>query len=282
MATATAGAESFADQHREGITKLARIGYAAHGLVYLLVAYMVFQFAFGGQAEGTRNVIASIRDEFGGEFVLGLIALGLAGYAVWRFCQGFFDADHHGSDAKGYAVRTGMIVSGIVQLALAWFALSLIFGWGWSFGAGGGGAGGGGNGAQNWTARLMAQPFGQVLVALVGVAILGGAIALCVKAVKEKYKETLMLRPDQWRWADPVAKAGLFARAVVYFIIGGFFIVAAWQHDPQESRGLAGALQTLREQPFGTWLLVILSIGLLAYAVYDFVQARYRIIRPTG
>jgi hypothetical protein len=68
------------------------------------------------------------------------------------------------------------------------------------------------------------------------------------------------------------------ARGVVFGIIGAFLILAAWRYNATEARGLEGALETLRRQPLGQWLLAAVALGLVAYGVFQFVKARYRLI----
>ena len=73
-----------------------------------------------------------------------------------------------------------------------------------------------------------------------------------------------------------VSRFGQAARGVVFGMIGLFFILAAWRYNPAEAKGLAGALEALRRQPFGPWLLALVALGLIAYGIYQFVKARYR------
>ena len=63
---------------------------------------------------------------------------------------------------------------------------------------------------------------------------------------------------------------------VVFGLIGLFLVKAAWEFDSKEARGLDGALLELAQQPYGGLLLGAVAVGLLAYAFYCFVQARYR------
>lgn len=254
-------------QHGEKLTWLARWGYGARGAVYLIVGFLALMAALGtgGQTTDTRGALQQLLAQPAGTFLLALVAVGLMGYSLWRTVQAFADPDHHGTSAKGVAIRAGLLVSALVHVGLAVFALSLIFGWGT-----------GGGSTQNWTAKLMSMPFGKGLVAAVGIAIIAAGLAHIVKGWKADFEKYLYLDADNRRWMTPVSRIGLIARGVTFLIIGGFFIVAAWQTDPSEARGLDGALQTLQAQPYGTWLLAIIAAGLVAFGVYSFVEAKYR------
>ena len=80
----------------------------------------------------------------------------------------------------------------------------------------------------------------------------------------------------QQNWRIAIARFGLAARGVVFCIIGFFLIQAARQYDVREVRGLGEALQVLQQQPYGTWLLGIVALGLVAYGIYMIIQGRYR------
>ncbi len=131
-------------------------------------------------------------------------------------------------------------------------------------------------GTQGLVAKLMEQPFGVWLVGIVGIAVFGAGVAHIFKGVKAKFEKRFKPGYDKKGWVRPVCRFGLVARGVVFLIIGGFIVVAAWQYDPQEARGLAGALQTLQQQPYGQVLLAIVAFGLLAFGFYSIVEAVYR------
>jgi hypothetical protein len=71
-------------------------------------------------------------------------------------------------------------------------------------------------------------------------------------------------------------QVGLTARGVVFGIIGIFLIQAALRARPEEARGLSGALRALEQQPYGPYVLGAVALGLVAYGLYMFVEARYR------
>lgn len=261
-----------ASDHSEKLEWLARWGYGARGVVYLIVGFLAVMAALGsgGQTTDTKGALQQLLTQPAGTFLLALVAVGLVGYSLWRTVQVFADTDRHGTSAKGLAIRTGLLISAVVHLGLAVFALSLIFDWGT----------GGGRSTQNWTATLMSMPLGRWLVAGVGLAIIAAGLAQIIKGWRGAFEKYLYITARNRLWITPISRAGLIARGVTFLIIGGFFIVAAWQTDPAEARGLDGALETLQAQPYGTWLLAIVAAGLVAFGLYSLIEARYRRIAP--
>lgn len=183
------------------------------------------------------------------------------------------DVDDHGRGAKGIAVRGGLAVSAATHIGLAIYAGSLALGIV---------SGGSSGGAKSRAGTLMQQPFGQVLVGLVGLAVIGAGIAHLIKAGKAGFKKYLEARPDQMWWISPISRFGLAARGIVFGLIGGFVLIAAWQADPSEAKGLSGALDTLMRQSYGPVLMGIVAAGLVAFGTYSLIEARFRRIPELG
>jgi hypothetical protein len=222
----------------------------------------------GGETTGSKGALQRLTAEPGGTALLAFAAVGLLGYAIWRFLQGFADADGRGTEAKGIVLRIGYVVSGIAHVLLAGFAASLAFGWGFG--------GGSGDSTQDWTRELMSKPYGAWLVGAVGLIVIGVAFGNVVKAWKEKYEKRLMAPQHTLDKVSPICRFGLVARAVVLFIIGGMLVYAAYKNNPDDAVGVEGALEILREQAYGPWLLALVGAGLVAFAIYNFILARYR------
>jgi hypothetical protein len=178
------------------------------------------------------------------------------------------DADHRGREWKALGIRAAHLVSGGIYAGLAVFALNLAFGRG---------AGGGEDqAAQSWTAWLMAQPFGQWLVGLVGVGVAAAGLGFIWKGWRGDVVLRLALPSGADRWVLPLGRLGYAARGVVFVLVGGFLILAALHSNSSEVHGLGGALQSLQAQPFGWILLGVVAAGLFAFGVFGLVQARYR------
>ncbi len=250
----------------------ARFGYMTKGVVYFIIGILAVQVALGtgGRTTGSSGTFQTIASQPFGMFLLIAVGVGLLAYALWRFVQAAFDPEHKGDDLKGLATRVGYAVSGVIYGGLAWTALQVVMG---------SGGGGGGNSTQSMTARLMSQPFGVWLVGIAGAIVIGLGFYQIYKGYKAKFLEKMNLNEmsqTEETWATRLGRIGLIARGVVYEIIGIFLLVAAWQTNPQQARGLEGVLDTLLQQPFGPWLLGLIAIGLMAYGIFMGVMGRYR------
>ncbi len=257
--------------HRNPVEALARLGYGARGVVYGLVGALALMAAVGsgGQTGGSRSALQTLLSQPFGRVWLGLIALGLAGFCIWRILEAVTDADRHGADAKGWGIRGAHLISGFIYGSLALTALSLALGWG----------GGGGSEearAQDSTAWLMAQPFGRWLVGLVGLAVAGAGLSFAWKGWRGDVARHLALPADHRRWIISLGRLGFAARGVVFVIVGGFLVLAAWRSNSAQAHGLGGALEALQQQPYGWLLLALTALGLFAFGVFGLVQARYR------
>lgn len=261
--------------HRDAITLLARAGYGARGIVYLLVGGLAALAALGegGQTTGSRGALQEVLTAPLGGIMLGAIAVGLAGFALWRFVQAVMDTDQHGADAKGVAIRSSLLISAVTHGLLAFFAVDLIF----TLSAGSGGSGGGSGGFAAW---LMSQPYGRWLVAAVGVALVAAGIAHEIKAWKTKFDRHFSMPPQTQNWAYPLCRFGLAIRGLVFLIAGGFFILAGYQINPEQAGGLAEVFSMVRSQIFGRWLLGLVAVGLFAFGLYSLLEAIYRRLNP--
>jgi hypothetical protein len=251
---------------------LARAGYAARGFIYLVVGGLAALAAWGsgGRTTDGKGALTELLGAPFGKVLLGAVAVGLVCYSAWRAAQALLDADHHGTDFKGLAVRAGLGVSAVIHVGLAVFAVSLIMG------RAGAGSESGDQSSQEWTAWLMSQPMGQWLVGLVGITIGVVGIAHLVKAWRARFARRFAMGPDERRVIMPVSRFGLSARGVVFLIIGGFLVLAAVQQDPDQARGLSGALRSLQDQPYGWVLLAVVALGLMMFGAYSIIESIYR------
>ena len=271
MNTGTIAAKGRRAGQSQWVERLGRVGLVAKGVLYAVVGILAVKVALGGREEspdrhGALNAIA--QQPFGRGLLL-LLALGLSGYALWRLAQGLLDRDNEGESPKGLAKRAGAIARAGWYFLLAGLTVERIVDTN----------SGGGSNEQQATAGVFDLPLGRYLVYGAGLAFLGAAAFNGYRAVTCKFNKKL--RTHEMGDAEEVAATGVgilghLARMVVFGLIGLFLLRAAWEFDPREARGLDGALLELSQRTYGGLLLGAVAVGLLAYALYCFVQARYR------
>jgi len=257
--------------HHRNSELMARAGYRARGVVYVIVGGLAVLAAIGsgGRTTGTKGALSSILSQPFGAILLICVALGLLCFAVWRLAQAILDVDHLGTDWKPLARRIGFGGGAAVNFALAISALALVFGMSSD-------SGDGERSARDWTAYLLAAPFGQWIVGAVGLVGFATGVGVAAKGWKGTFEERLALDHDARRWVMPLGRLGFMARGVVFMLVGIFLVLAAAHANAREAKGLAGALRTLQEQPYGWVLLGITALGLVAFGAFQFVTAYYR------
>ena len=258
------------------LTVMARMGYAARGVVYLLVGGLAAVAALGqgGETTGSRGALERLLTAPLGHWLLFLLALGLTAHALWRCFQAIRDTDHHGLGLKGITVRASLLVSATTHLLLAVFAVSL------TISLSGDSASATGSGSQNLADWLMRQPFGRWLVAAIGAIMLGAGIGHARKGAKAQFHRHFDMPAPVRLWAYPICRFGLGVRGLVFLITGTLFVLAAYQLDPEEAGGMAEMFDTFRTTPYGTWLIGFVALGLLAFGSYSLLEAIYRRVEP--
>lgn len=258
---------------KAGLEQLARLGYAAKALLYATIGYMAGKAALlkGGGATDTRGAMVVVSSAPFGHWLLLVTAAGLVGYSVWRIVEAIKDPERHGRDAKGLAMRAGLIAAAVVHLALAWTAIRVGMGHD---------ATSGGSETQRASAKAMTLPYGTWLVWAAGALVLVVGLHQLYRMWTAKLSDKLDLTPlrdRERRWVISVSRFGIGARGVVFCVIGVLTMRAALSHQPGRA-GIRPALQTLAKM--GRVPLGIVAAGLVSYAVYQLLKARYRRI-PT-
>jgi hypothetical protein len=248
----------------------ARGGLAARGLVYVMVGGLAVLAAIGsgGGVGGGGSALRWLLNQPLGAAPLALIGFGLVCFSAWRILSAALDPDRHGTSPKGLGTRAVHALSGVVNGGLALTAFGL------AIGAGSGG--GDDAAARDWTAWLLSQPFGRWLTGLVGLGVIVAGAFHLWKAWRGDMLKRLSVPADKRGVALALGRLGYAARGVVFGVIGAFLVAAAIRADSSEAKGLGGALDALREQPFGWVLLGVVAAGLAAFGAFGLAQARWR------
>lgn len=255
------------------IETLARVGFVAKALLYMTIGVLAgcAGMGRGGGTTDTRGAMARLRALPFGRALLVAVAIGLAGYAVWRFVEGITDPDQRGSDAKGLALRSSFVARGALHLWLAYAAAKAAMGHPSSTG---------GARTKSATATALQLPKGEWLVWAValGVAVFGAYQLYRAFAAKlSRDVDDGKAAAEAGPWVVVVSRIGIAARGVVFIAVGWLLVRAARTRDPNQAGGLADALGTLAQ--LGRWPFVAIAAGLIAYGVYQLLSARYRRIR---
>jgi hypothetical protein len=261
-------AKEAAQEASPWLSRIARFGYATKGVVYIVVGVLALGVAagMGGRTTDPPGALQAIGAQPFGRVMLGFVALGLAGYALWRLVEAVADPHGEGYGVKSIPERIGNGAAGLGYSVLAFTAGELII------------TSGGGSSPKDWTASLLSLTFGWVVVLGVGIGVAGYSLYELYNSYKASFEEHFKSDQMSDRLESVITNGGRFglaARAVVIGIAGSFLIVSALWFDPSEAAGLGDALQALLRQPFGSWLLGVVALGLMTYGLLMLAVARY-------
>ena len=249
---------------------LTRAGFIGYGIVHLLFAWLALQVAFGTPSKDSyqSGALQKLAEQPLGKTLVVLVIIGLVAMAIW---QAFEAAIGHRTDEgkTRIAERIASAVRTVVYLYIAFSGYKVLKG-----------AGSSSSDKQQETSKhLMESTGGRWLVGIAGLIVACVGVGLIVYGYLkrfEKHLNTQQMTGKVRTLTRRLGVAGYAAKGVAYAIGGFLFIVAAIKYDPEKARGLDGALRTLAEQSFGPWLLGLVALGIFAYGVFCFFQARFR------
>jgi hypothetical protein len=255
--------------HSSQFEWLARAGLVARGVIYGVIAVLAIKLALGdgGKATSQQGALKTIAAQPFGKILLIVVAVGLAGYALWRLLRA---ALGHGPEASDDTKdRIAGVASGIAYALLCAAAIQILVG-----------AGSGGSGNPDKAAGgVLDWPAGPWLVGLAGLIMIGVGLDQARKGLTRDFLEdskTERMDGGTRQAFTALGVVGHVARAVVFAMIGYFLVKAAIDYDPNEAVGLDGALSKLAHTALGPAALGVVAAGLLAFATYSVADARYR------
>lgn len=253
---------------------IASIGYAARGVIYLIVSFFAGYAAIGsGTVKDSSGALQSLLGSSLGTLLLVVIAAGLICYAVWRFVQSILDGDEHGYGLKAVIVRSGLLISALTHTILAVTILSWLI-----IGASSDGS----DAAKSWSKALMSYPGGVYLVFAIGIAVAGAGIAHLIKGWQSGFEKWFDMHSRFLQNIGPVFQIGLMVRGIIFVLIGGFFGLAAFRNHADSAKGFKDTLEMIANQPYGPYLLAAIAVGLFAFAMYSLAQAIYREVQENS
>lgn len=255
------------------IELVCRAGYVARGFVYLSIGFIALLAALDRtpKAQGPMGALDAWAAWPLGFVLLWLTGAGLYGFAAWRALQALFDTDRQGTGWKALASRAGQAISGVVYASLAVSVFGLLD------------AledlrevDDQANTRENLETAL-AVPGGELIVVAVGLFVLGVGLGNIWQAATNDFCRRMSCGPGIRGPVTLLGRVGYFARGVAFLPAGGFLVLAGLSARAGEAQGgLGAALDALERQPFGEWILALTALGLMAFGLFAFAEARYR------
>lgn len=256
------------------IVKLGRLGYAAKGVVYIVIGFLATEAALGkgGRATDTKGALRAIGEGPFGKIALVIIAIGLLGYAAWRLVSAATGAERGSGKPSAMALRIGDAIRGLAYGSLGIWAIKLLTNKPAT----------GGNQTRGIVEKVMGMPGGRTLVIVGGLVLVGYAIYQIHKAIKGRFLKRLDLSSASAHtrsWVEHFGQFGISSRAIVFGMIGILVMRAGQTYDPAKAGGIAQSLNAIAHQPKGHLLFAVVAIGLIAFGLFQIATAKYRVMR---
>lgn len=249
------------------VDRAVSFGLVVYGLVYLMVAWLIIELAFGNHSGkvDTQGALKEVADQPLGHTMLVVAGVGMFLLVGSSLLDAF--AGHRDEDGLTLWRHRGVdVVHAIVSGTLGWKALSLAFG------------SSSGGGTRVLTARLMDLPWGRFLVGAVGLIVIGVGVFNIWRALTEKHRKQLADEGKRGSAGSAyllLGKIGYIAKGVVLGLVGVLFLYAAVTHEAKKSGGIDGAIRQILHQPFGTPLLVVVGAGIACFGLFALARARH-------
>ena len=257
-------AESAAES--EPVNWMARAGLTARGLTYILIGVLALLLALGasGKHADQKGAMTELLSHSYGSLLLGALAVGFFGYAVWRLLEAAFGVTGEPNSATA---RLKSAARGVIYLGLMLTAVNALRGSSQSQ-----------SGQQETiTSRTLAHTGGRSLVIAVGLAVVAVAAVMIVEGWKLKFMRFFQHIPSEVRrLVVHLGRIGTIGRGCVFAVAGLLVVIAGWKPDPHYAGGMDAAFRTVLGQPYGRVLGVTAALALVAFGVYGLAEARWR------
>ena len=271
------------EDKKDHIARVRSAGFFTKGVVYILVGALTFMAAFGlgGDITSTSGVVAFLLELPLGEVLVGLVALGLLAYTLWRLVQVWLrpkkDGGKKPENWKEVLTRFRYFYSAIFYAVIAYsFAKPLLE----KLSGGNSTAQAGGENEQEKAAlgELLSHSYGTSLIWILALIVSAQAIWQFRLAYSGRYMKKIDSYPDlkhEYEFIKKSGKLGYVARGIVFGIISFFLIKVVLLHNAEVYKGTEGALQYLLSFSYGSLLLGATAAGLLGYGIFNMMVARH-------
>jgi hypothetical protein len=259
--------------HGRWFTVLARLGFVARGVIYVLIGVFALDVAFGrsGANASQAGALQAVAHQPFGEWLLIVVTVGLAAYALWRLMQALLGhgPEGGGDDSAGYRIQA--LVSAVIYASFTVLAIRILTSPQHKAGQ---------QGKTHKTASdVLSLPGGQWLLGIAGAVLIAVGLYQAYKGISRKFMEdtkTAEMSQTVRIWYERIGVTGYCGRAAVFLLTGTLVIIGAVRDTAKQAKGLDGALQTLADKPYGAAALCAVAAALIAFGALSIADARYR------
>jgi hypothetical protein len=252
--------------------KLAVFGCYSVAAVYIIVGVMAI-LSFLGKSEPAADeerMVKVIMDLPLGEVIIATIILGLLGYVTWRVFEAFADPYQFGSSLKGKAIRTGIALSALGYVIIAFGAGEMLVN---------GADGSSERDQQLFISRIFTIPAGEWLVGMAGVMLFLTALVQIKYIYTGDYHERMnydQMPPWLEKATVVFAWAGYIARSIILGILGFFLVKGAIKSDSDEVGDTDSAFDFIGDfGPVGHVVFIAVALGTISYGLFMILNGIY-------
>ena len=263
-----------------GLELLERVGYVARGVLYMVMGFLALRIALGtggGQATDLTGSLVYLIGRPFGRLILGAMIIGLVAYAIWGVVRAVFDPLHRGKDASGWMARLGFLSSAASYGAIAFFGIRVLSGTSSTAT---------GDTTQKTVASILAHPLGGAITIVIGLVAIAVAIGQFVETYRATFRHDLKgaeMSDAERNAVTALGRFGMFARGVIFLIVGWLVLQAGLQKNPALAHGFGGAFIVLMAQPYGRVMLTVVAVGVVALGLHSMACARWiRLMGSSG
>jgi len=249
---------------------LARAGFVARGVMYVIIGVLAIELAFGngGHKADQSGAARVVGNTPFGAFLLWLLVIGLAGMMLWRLSEALYGGP--GADGRKASNR---LIAGFKALLYGFIAYGIT-----KYALGLGAPKSSNSQSVDLTSTAMREPGGRILVGIVGLVLIGAGAFLAWRAFGKKFLDEIKtgeMSPQTRKVVTFFGRFGGVARGIVFGAAGLFLLIAAVTARAHQAKGIDATLRAFTKTPAGPWLLVLIAVGLVIFGCYSLAESRW-------
>lgn len=251
------------------VETVARVGWAAKGVVYTLMGLTAFTIGrqdYTSDPASPQGALVQVMQHTGGRVILGVVGIGLLMYTLWRLLSALLIREN---DAKAWLTRFGYLFSAVFYLTMGFTALHS---------AVRGVRPKDSNTIEDISRSMLGNGLLRWVLFVAGVVVVGLGIFFIVKqGIQRDFLKQLSFagHSKEQRIIEPLGVFGWIGRGIATGAVGFFVAQAAWTYDAADAHGFDRALRQVARDRVGGWLVAIAGLCLVLYGFFCMASVRY-------